>query len=352
MQREINLRSDTCTLPTDSMREAMGLATVGDDVYGEDPTIRELERIAAEKVGKPASLFVPSGTMGNLIALMTHCNHGEEVILEADSHIMYYEVGGLSSVAGLCPRVVRGRHGIMDPSDIEKALRDDNIHYPRTSILCLESPHNRGGGTVIPLEVMKASEEVARKHGLRVHLDGARIFNAALHLEVDASVIASFADSVMFCLSKGLSAPVGSVLCGDREFIAKARKIRKLLGGGMRQAGVIAAAGIVALKEMISRLAEDHDNAQRLGKHLAQIPGIELDLSTVQTNMVEYSIAGLGISSSEFAQRLQKHGVRCSTRPPCQIRMVTHRHIDANDVDGAVEAVVKVVDEIRRSGGR
>lgn len=346
--KELNLRSDTCTLPTDDMREAMRNAPVGDDVYGDDPTINELERLAAEKVGKPASLFVPSGTMGNLIALMAHCNHGDEVVLEADCHILYYEAGGLSSIAGLCPRVVKGEHGVMDPEDIRRALRSKNIHYPKTSLLCLESSHNRGGGTVIPLEVMKASQEIARERDLRVHLDGARIFNAAFHLGVDAKVITSYTDSVMFCLSKGLSAPVGSMLCGDTEFIAKARKKRKLLGGGMRQAGVLAAAGIVALRYMVSRLAQDHENAQILAKQVADMPGISLDLSTVQTNMVVFSVERLGVGASEFARELQAYGVRCSTRVPYEIRLVTHRHIDASDIARAVEAVAKTVEKIKR----
>lgn len=337
--KTINLRSDTCTLPTEEMREAMKNTPVGDDVYGEDPTINELERLAAHKMGKKAALFVASGTMGNLIALMAHCQRGEEVVLEADSHIYYYEVGGIGAIAGLTPRLVKGQHGIMDPVDIKAVLRKENIHYPNTRLICLESSHNRGGGTVVPLDVMRETYDLARDHSLKIHLDGARIFNAALYLNTNPENITKYVDSVMFCLSKGLSAPVGSMLCGDVDFIQRARKIRKMLGGGMRQAGVLAAAGIVALRKMVERLSEDHDNARRLAEQVADIPGINIDLETVQTNMVLMDVSKLGVSSEEFSQELAKYGILCSTRPPYQVRMVTNRHISSADIDTVTEAI-------------
>ena len=340
MQRVINLQSDTCTLPTDEMRKAMYDSVVGDDVEEMDPTVKRLETLAASIVGKEASLFVSSGTMGNLLALMTHCAPGREVILEAESHIYYYEVGGISRIAGLVPKQVNGKNGIMDPADIEKAFREDNLHYPETGLICLESSHNRGGGTVIPLENMRAVFAIAKAHNVPVHLDGARLFNAALALNVDPKEIVSSVDSVQFCLSKGLSAPVGSMLCGTKDFIKKARKNRKMLGGGLRQSGVIAAPGIVALEKMIPRLAEDHANAKRIAAGLAEIPGISLDLDTVQTNMVIFGVEGFQASSDEFCTKLENsYHIKTSPRPPHRVRMVTNRHIGAEDVEYIVASV-------------
>ncbi|HHY46415.1 MAG TPA: aminotransferase class I/II-fold pyridoxal phosphate-dependent enzyme [Firmicutes bacterium] len=339
----INLRSDTQTLPTEEMLEAMVKAPLGDDVYQEDPTVRQLEELAASVVGKEDALFVPSGTMGNLIALKVHTHSGEEVILEKDAHIYYYEAGGLAAVCGLTPRLIAGRHGVMDPADVEQALRPSNIHYPPTSLLCYENTHNRAGGTVVDVETSKALFETAKRHGLAVHLDGARIFNAALYLGVDARVLASYADSVMFCLSKGLSAPVGSVLTGTREFIKRARHVRKMLGGGMRQAGVLAAAGIIAITKMRDRLREDHENARRLALGVARIPGLSVDLGTVQTNMVNVLIDPELMSLDEFVKKLESRRVLVSTRPPHGIRMVTHRHITADDVDTALGVIREVV---------
>ena len=340
MNDMINLRSDTCTLPTDEMRQAMLKSNVGDDTYEEDPTVKELESIAAEIIGKEDALFVSSGTMGNLIALMTHCNAGEEVILEAESHIYYYEVGGMSRVAGLIPRLIKGKNGIMDPDDIKEALRGDNIHYPKTGLICLESSHNRGGGTVVPLDYMDRTMELANEYNLKVHLDGARIFNAAAHLGVDPKVIASKVDSVMFCLSKGLSAPVGSMLCGTKDFILRARKIRKLLGGGLRQSGVIAAPGVVALKTMIPRLTEDNKNAYKLAEGLLNIPGISIDLDTVQTNIVVFNTSNLKVPAKQFSNKLfEQYNIKASTRPPYQVRMVANRHISEKDVGYVIQSV-------------
>lgn len=346
MQRILNLQSDTCTLPTEEMRQAMYESKVGDDVEESDPTVKELEALAAGIVGKEDSLFVSSGTMGNLLALMTHCSPGHEVILEAESHIYYYEVGGISRIAGLVPRLVQGRDGIMAPEDIVGALREENLHYPDTGLICLENSHNRGGGTVIPLKTLSAISDIAKARGLPLHLDGARVFNAALGLNVDPKEITSKVDTVMFCLSKGLSAPVGSMLCGTKDFIKRARKNRKMLGGGLRQSGVIAAPGIVALKKMIPRLAEDNANARAVGEGLSSIPGIDLDLGTVQTNMVIFGVEGLGATSEEFCRSLEReYGIKTSPRPPHRVRMVTNRHIEKSDVGYIIDSVRRLARE-------
>jgi len=242
------------------MKEAMKNADVGDDVYQEDPTVNQLEGLAAEKLRKEAALFVPSGTMGNLIAVLTHCQRGDEVILEIDSHIYFYEVGGMSAVAGVIPRLIIGDKGILDPQDVKRALRDDNFHFPKTTLICLENTHNRAGGTIISPKLTEEICQLAHQRNISVHLDGARIFNAAIALNIEPTLLTKNVDSVMFCLSKGLSAPVGSILAGSKEFIQRARKNRKMLGGGMRQAGILAAAGIIAIENMVERLGEDHKN--------------------------------------------------------------------------------------------
>ncbi len=340
----INLMSDTVTLPTQEMLEAMVRAPLGDDVSREDPTVNRLEAMAAERLDKEAGLFVASGTMGNLVCTLAHTQRGDEVIMEAECHMYYYEVGGLAAVAGVMPRLVPGKRGVMDPDDVARAIRSANIHYPAPRLVAVENTHNRGGGTVTPLDVSEAICAAARSRGLATHLDGARIFNAAIALGVDAREIARPFDSVMFCLSKGLSAPVGSVVVGTREFVERARKCRKLLGGGMRQAGVIAAAGIVALETMVDRLREDHENARVLGEGLARIPGIAVDLESVQTNMVYLDVAGLGMDTASFLRELAEFNVRASERPPTGVRMVTHRHISRENV----LYVLDVVNEISR----
>ncbi|NPV53099.1 MAG: low-specificity L-threonine aldolase [Firmicutes bacterium] len=349
-QKEINLFSDTVTLPTDEMREAMKNAICGDDVAGEDPTVNRLEEMAAARMGKEAALFVASGTMGNLVAVMTHCDRGDEAILEAESHTYYYEVGGVSAIAGVTPRLVPGRRGIMDPDDVMRAIREPNIHYPRTRLICMENTHNRGGGTVTPVPVMEEICRIARDHSLATHLDGARIFNAAIALSVDPREIAGPFDSVMFCLSKGLSAPVGSLICGSREFIARARKNRKMLGGGMRQAGVIAAAGIVALEKMVDRLRVDHENARLLAEGLSTIDGLRVDLESVQTNMVYVDVSDLGFDTDGFIRELARHGVRASGRPPYHVRMVTHRHISRENILETLDIIRKIA--IKRLANR
>jgi len=335
----IDLRSDTVTLPTKQMRDAMYNAQVGDDVYGEDPSINHLEEMAAEMMGKEAALFVTSGTQGNQICIMAHTQPGDEIILEEKSHIITYEVGGVGRLAGVQTKLICGKHGIMDPSDIEAAIREDDIHLPKTSLICLENTHNRAGGTVIPMDVLRRTYEVAKKHNIPVHMDGARIFNAATYLKVPAKEIAQYADSVMFCLSKGLCAPVGSLIVGSKDFIARARKYRKMLGGGMRQAGFLAAAGIVALETMTSRLAEDHENARLLAQGLSDIPGITIDMETVQTNIVICDISGLKMTASEFAARLYEKGIRVNGGNSPIVRFVTHYWITREDVEIAVDAL-------------
>src|SRR2546428_1165098 len=286
MPRIVELRSDTFTLPTESMRAAMAAAEVGDDVWDEDPTIHRLQRRAAEMVGKEASLFVPSGTMGNLCALLSHTQAGEEVILESDCHIFHSEVAGASVVGGLQLRPLESEDGRLQPEQVRGAIRQADIHQPRTRLLRLENTHNRKGGTCLSPSQTAALSAVAHEAGFPVHLDGARVFNAAVAQRVDVRELSGPVDSVMFCLSKGLSAPVGSMLAGSTAFIERARRMRKMLGGGMRQAGVLAAAGLCALNEMVDRLAEDHVNARRLAEGLQGLSGFDVDLSTVETNMV------------------------------------------------------------------
>jgi len=281
----IDLRSDTVTKPTQAMRDAMAVAEVGDDVYGEDPTVIRLQELAAKMLGKEAGLFVVSGTMGNQVAIMTHTQRGDELITEAESHIFYYEVGDIAALSGVQARQVPGKRVIMDPDDVNHAIRDSsNIHFPRTSLIVLENTHNRGGGKVWPIEYVREIAGIAHERGIAVHMDGARIFNASVASGIAPDVWASYADSVMFCLSKGLCAPVGSMLVGSRDFIDRARKNRKRLGGGLRQAGILAAAGIVALETMVDRLAEDHANAKLLADELARL-GYGSDPAEAETNM-------------------------------------------------------------------
>ncbi|MCR4431637.1 MAG: low-specificity L-threonine aldolase [Tepidanaerobacteraceae bacterium] len=335
----IDLRSDTVTMPTREMREAMYKAEVGDDVYGEDPTINKLEEMAADMMGKEAAMFVTSGTQGNQVCVMTHTRPGEEIILEEKCHIITYEVGGLGYLSGVQARLIKGKHGAMNPEDIEAAIREDDIHQPSTSLICVENTHNRAGGTVIPMDVLQKTHEVAQRHGIPVHMDGARIFNAATYLNVPAKEIAKYADSVMFCLSKGLCAPVGSIVAGSKEFISRARKFRKMMGGGLRQAGFLAAAGIVALQKMTKRLQEDHDNARLLAEGLNTIPGIKIDMDTVQTNIVICDIGGIGIDGNEFARRLHGYGIKINGGYGASVRFVTHYGIEKQDVEKTIEAV-------------
>lgn len=336
-RRVIDLRSDTVTLPSDAMRRAIAEAPVGDDVLGEDPSVIQLEAVAAERTGKEASLYVASGTMSNLVAIMTHCGRGDEAIVGSESHILHYEVASAAGVAGVQLRsVTNDARGRFDPDEVRSLIRGENVHFPRTALLCLENTQNRCGGAVIAQEHVEELAAVAHERGVRVHLDGARIFNAAVAQGLPVATLAAPADSIGFCLSKGLGAPVGSVLCGDAGFIARARKMRKMLGGGMRQAGVIAAAGVYALEHMVERLAEDHEHARQLARGLAQLPMVELDPQRIETNIVIFRVRG---DWQEFARALNAAGVLASVYGERTMRMVTHAGIDRADIDDVLARV-------------
>lgn len=339
----IDLRSDTITHPTAEMRRAMFEAEVGDDVFSEDPTVNRLEELSAELTGKEAGLYTPSGTMSNLIAVLTHTRHGDEIILGERSHIFLNEGGGAAAFGGVSLKTIpNNTDGTLDLELVEKAVRGRNLHWPVSTLLCLENTHNFCGGAPISAEYTAAAGETARRHGLKVHLDGARVFNAAVALGVKVSELCAPADSVNACLSKGLSAPVGSVLCGSNEFIGRARKLRKMVGGGMRQAGVIAAAGITALETMTERLAEDHQNARQLAEGLATIPGLKV--ATPQTNIVMFSLPG-NAGAEDFVQHAAAAGVSLITIGRGQVRAVTHRMVTAADITEAVRRLKKVVDD-------
>ena len=339
MMKIIDLRSDTVTHPTDKMRQAMYEADVGDDVYSEDPTTNRLEAIAAERMGKEAALFTSSGTQSNLIAILTHTRHGNEIIMGSEAHIFWYEVGGASAIAGVIMRTIpNDKYGQFTLSDIELAIREKSLHFPETTLLCLENTHNRCGGAILTAEYTRAVCSLAHSHGVSVHLDGARIFNAAIALETPVSSLTESVDSVSFCLSKGLSAPVGSLLCGNRDFIEQARKFRKMLGGGMRQVGILAAAGIVALETMVDRLKEDHRNAKRLAQGLTNIRGISLERSDVPTNIVMFTLSP-EMSASDFARGLDKVGVKIGLRGRNLFRAVTHSMVSSADIDEAIRRV-------------
>ena len=343
----VDLRSDTVTHPTPAMREAMAAAEVGDDVWGDDPTTNRLEAMTAEMLGKEAALFTASGTMSNLVSVLTHCRRGNEIIVGTESHMFQNEVGGASALAGVqVATVANDRRGMMDPDEVEAAIRGDNIHFPPTGLICIENTHNRCSGAVLTVEDTAAISDVAHKRNIPVHLDGARIFNAAVYMETPAKELTKDVDSVCFCLSKGLGCPIGSLLCGTQEFIEGARKWRKMVGGGMRQVGTIAAAGIIALESMIDRLAEDHANARKLAEGLANIPGISLDPAMVQTNIVIFEVTHG--SALELMRLLETKGVRGSYNGGRRIRFATHNGITEEDIDLAVD----VTDTVMRGAVR
>jgi threonine aldolase len=333
----VDLRSDTLTVPTPAMREAMARAEVGDDVWEEDPTVRRLEELAARRTGKEAALFVSSGTQGNLVSVLTHTRHGQEIILDADSHIFNYEVAGAAVFGGVQTLPVKTARGFLTPEQVREHLRPSNVHIPVTGLVCLENTHNRHGGTCCTPEEITAVAAVAHSAGVPVHLDGARIFNASVALNRPVAEFARHVDSITFCLSKGLGAPVGSLLCSSSEFIARARRVRKMLGGGMRQVGVLAAAGLVALESMVERLAEDHANARRLAEGVATLPRIRLDLGNVETNIVIFHVDRPGgaaaLVTGSLARKVKIHQIG-----PASIRCVTHKDVDTEDVERAREA--------------
>ena len=334
----IDLRSDTVTRPSPEMRRAMAEAPVGDDVYAEDPTINKLQARAAEIFGREAAIFVPSGSMGNLIAVKTWTHHGDEVIIEERGHIHQFEMDSITAIAGCMPRTTYVEDGILRWDIIEPLIRPKVYYRAQTALVSLESSHNMAGGTVYPPEVSDEICDRAHDAGLRVHLDGARIFNAAVYLGRSVAEITRKFDSVMFCLSKGLGAPVGSMLVGSREFIEKARVYRKLFGGGMRQVGVLGAAGLIALEKSPSRLHEDHANARYLAEGLSQLPGVRVDLAKVQTNIVIFDVSATGRSAAELSAALEKRQIRANATGKFALRMVTHCDVDRAGIDRALAA--------------
>lgn len=333
----IDLRSDTITRPTPAMCMAMANAEVGDDVFGEDPSVNRLEEMAADLMGKPAALFVTSGTMGNLVSQLAHCRRGDETLLGDQSHTFIYEQGGAAAVGGLHPHILpNAADGTLNLDELEAAVREDDVHFPRTRLILLENTHNRCGGRVLSPEYVTAVGKLARRYGLKLHIDGARIFNAAIALDQPPAKLVAPADSVTFCLSKALGAPVGSVVCGETDFIAEARRMRKLLGGGMRQAGVLAAAGMVALKEMVQRLVEDHENARRLAQGLTATAGLVVDIATVETNLVYIKVAHPNMTAPQLVERLAARGLLVLATSKESIRAVPTYHTSAKDIDAAV----------------
>ncbi len=336
MSRTIDLRSDTVSMPTAAMREAMASAPVGDDCYGEDPSVNRLEEMAAEFTGKEAAVMVTSGTQGNIVSLLTHCRNGDEFIVAEDSHTVSTEAGNYAVVGGLSPRVAPAERGILTADSIRSVLRRPYSAFPPTRLISLENTNNRGGGSVYPLETLAGIRDLADELGIGVHMDGARVFNAAAALDVPVAHVTQYVDSVTFCLSKGLSAPVGSIVCADGDFIETARRFRRMLGGGLRQSGVFASAGIIALETIPQKLAQDHANARRLGEGLGAIPGISAD--PVYTNMVYIDVDPSLGTAAELADELAARDVKCGAVNDSRIRLVTYHQISADDIETAIAA--------------
>ncbi|MEN3185621.1 MAG: GntG family PLP-dependent aldolase [Atribacterota bacterium] len=344
MEKPIDLRRDTITLPTEAMKQFAFRVELGDSIYGEDPMQRELEELGASILGKERALFLPSGTMGNLVALLTHTRRGEEVILEENAHMVTSETGGVGAIAGLMVKPIRGEDGVPAPSAILQAIRPDDIHYPRTRLICLETTHYRYGGIVPPLEKFQAIQELAREKGLSVHLDGARLFNAAVYLGVEARRITQYADTVMVSLSKGLGAPVGSLLAGSRDLIREAERYRKMLGGGMRQTGWLCACGVMALSpENIARLREDHENARLLAEGLQAIPGLRVDRGRVHTNFVLAELSESGWDARQFVERLKERGVLATPAGRSVVRFVTSKEVNRAQIGVALERIQEIM---------
>jgi threonine aldolase len=341
----LDFRSDTVTRPTPGMRQAMAEAAVGDDVFGEDPTVKELESSVAEKLGLEAALFVPSGTMSNQIGIRLHCQPGHEMLCEANCHLYYYEQAGYAQLSGIAARTVEGRFGVVAPEQMADILRPANTHFPRTRLLCLENTHNRGGGRIQPYAVVEAICRWAHANGLRTHLDGARLFNAVVATGIEAPRWTQHFDTVSVCFSKGLGAPVGSALCGSKDLIAEALRQRKVLGGGMRQAGIIAAGALYALEHHVARLPEDHANAQRLAEGIRNIPGLTLVPESVDTNILFFRLDATLGSAAEFVAKLKSRGLLLLPTGPVVIRAVTHLDVSAADVDQALKVISAVAGE-------
>ncbi|NIM89568.1 MAG: aminotransferase class I/II-fold pyridoxal phosphate-dependent enzyme [Candidatus Aminicenantes bacterium] len=337
MAKISDFRSDTVTRPTPNMRKAMAEAVVGDDVLGDDPTVQELEALAAETMGKEAALFVPSGTMGNSVSVKVWTRELEEVIIEERSHIYNMESTHMTFISRVTPRPLPSRRGAMDPDEVERNIRKPSVHIPRTSLICVENTHNNWSGALVPMENLRAIREIADRHEIRIHFDGARIFNASVASGIPVKEYAAIGDSLMFCLSKGLSAPAGSLLVGNKDFIDYGRRVRKALGGGLRQVGVLAAPGIVALSEMTDRLKEDHDRAKKLASSISELPGIELNPENIDTNIIIFGFNHPKLTIPVFLEQLKKREILAlATRGG--IRFVTHKDINDEDVEKAIEA--------------
>ncbi len=344
-EKRIDLRSDTVTHPTQEMRKAMASAPVGDDVYGEDPSVNRLEAMTADLLGKEAALFVSSGTMGNLASVLSHCGRGDELILGDQAHIFTSEQGGTAVLGGVYPRPLpTSPDGTLDLDLVAASIRPDDQHYPRTRLLAIENTHNRSGGRCLPVEYMDAAGNTAHSHGLKLHVDGARLWNAAVALNVSPARLVQEADSVSVCLSKGLGAPVGSVVVGDADFISRAHRMRKILGGGTRQAGIIAAAGIVAVSEMIERLADDHANARKLAQGLAKLDGIVLDPEKIETDIVYFELHRDDITPAQLSAGLRENGVLLNPSGGNLLRAVTNLSVSSADIDRALDAFARVLD--------
>lgn len=341
--RIVDLRSDTLTKPTPQMREAMARAEVGDDVFGEDPTVNRLQDRVADMVGAEAALFVPSGSMGNLVSLRAMTQPGDEVICHEGAHFLLYEVGSLAAVAGVQTRALSGGRGVLDPGDVAKAVHPPMYTFPRTSVVALENTHNTAGGAVYPIEDMQAIRKVADEHGLSVYLDGARIFNASVATGIPVREYSDLTDGMSFCFSKGLGCPVGSIVSGPADFIERARRFRKMHGGGMRQVGILAAACLVALDTMIDRLADDHSNAKRLAEGIFEMRPEAIDPGGVETNIVLFDCEPAGVSPGELVGLLAERGVRCLPHQPGRIRFVTHKDVSAGDIEYALEKIHEVL---------
>ena len=343
-QRSIDLRSDTVTLPTEKMYRSMISSPLGDDVFRDDPTINKLEKECAELFNKEAGLFLVSGTQSNLCAILSQTNPGDEIICEADSHILYYEAGGIARIGGLLHRALKSKRGYLPPDVIQKSIRPtDDLHQPLTTLLCVENTHNRHGGTVLSLQEMEKMYDVAKENNLSVHLDGARVFNAITYLNCDPSEIGKYADTINFCLSKGLSCPVGSILVGSNAVINRARKFRKMLGGGIRQGGVLAGPGLVALNETRHRLIDDHNNAKILGNTLQGFD--KVNVSPFETNIVIFDVKELGVSSYKIVEKLEEHGCFGISLSDTKIRLTTNRNVNQEDIQYVSEVLQRILSE-------
>lgn len=331
----IDLRSDTVTKPTLEMRQAAFDAVVGDDVYGEDPTLLELEELSANMLGKEAAMFATSGTQGNQIAVLTQCVGGQEIIVEEESHLFFYEGAAMSVFAGVQPRTLKGNRGALNPTEVKAAIRGEDVHAPETGLICIENTHNRAGGAIIPLENMQAIAEIGKEYHIPIHLDGARIFNAAVASGVDVKKYAAQVDSVQFCLSKGLGAPVGSIIAGTTDFIRRARKWRKRLGGGLRQAGILAAPGLISLREKVDRLAEDHNHAKLLAQSINEIKGLSIE-NEVETNIVLVNTEAAKLTAAEFLAQLNQEGILAVPFGPNTVRFVTHFDVSRQDIEEVI----------------